>query len=802
MTRPPYLSALLTALLAVTAPSLCAQSANQPPPLLSDLVDVSGDFRDYRNAYYLADSLSGFDPATGTGTVTWLRHQLYPRIAFDNMEAVLRPFPGVVFPEGEYATNPSLPFSLEFVSPRTVRIRMRTGPQVRPAGDSLMLVKEPSRDDSWRMSRIDGGWRYTSEHGSVTVVENPWHVEFRDAAGRLLTRTQHTSDYTATLVPALPFSFVRRSSDYSRSVAAVFSLSPGEKLFGTGESFTRLDKRGQKVVLWANDANGTETERMYKPIPFFLSSRGYGMFVHTSAPATFDFGASYVGSNALLLGDDELDLFVFLGSPKDVLAEYTTLTGKAAMPPLWSFGLWMSRITYFSEDEVRAVAAKLRENRIPSDVVHLDTGWFETDWRCDYQFSRSRFKDPAKMIADLKRDGFHISLWQLPYFVPKNALFPEILEKGLAVRDAKGNLPYEDAVLDFSNPEAVAWYQEKIAGLLRMGVGAIKVDFGEAAPLSGLYASGRTGFYEHNLYPLRYDRAVAEITREVTGESIFWARSAWSGSQRYPVHWGGDAGNTDVAMAATLRGGLSLGLSGFTFWSHDIGGFTARTPEELYRRWMPFGMLTSHSRCHGAPPKEPWEYSAAFMDDFRRADELKYRLMPYVYAQARDARRRGLPMVRALFVEYPDDPGSWLVEDEYLFGSDILVAPLLEGGTTGRSVYLPPGQWIDYQTGKAWGAGGHTIEAGRIPVVMLVREGAAIPHLKLAQSTAQMDWSSLELVAYTASAPKAKGLVCLPSDGVLQEVSLVRRGAGFRLAADPFRGKVAWRVRPYSQADR
>ncbi len=266
-------------------------------------------------------------------------------------------------------------------------------------------------------------------------------MELRDAAGRLLTRTQHTSDYAATLVPALPFSFVRRSSDYSRSVAAVFSLSPGEKLFGTGESFTRLDKRGQKVVLWANDANGVQTERMYKPIPFFLSSRGYGMFVHTSAPATFDMGASYHGSNALLLGDDELDLFVFLGTPKQVLDEYTTLTGKAAMPPLWSFGFWMSRITYFSEDEVRAVAAKLRESRVPADVIHVDTGWFETDWRCDYQFSKTRFRDPAKMIADLKHDGFHVSLWQLPYFVPNNTLFPEILEKGLAVRDAKGNLP-------------------------------------------------------------------------------------------------------------------------------------------------------------------------------------------------------------------------------------------------------------------------------------------------------------------------------------------------------------------------
>ena len=432
-------------------------------------------------------------------------------------------------------------------------------------------------------------------------------------------------------------------------------------------------------------------------------------------------------------------------------------------------------------------------------MIHLDTGWFETDWRCDYKFSTTRFKDPAKMIADLKRDGFHISLWQLPYFVPKNSLFPEILAKGLAVRDGKGNLPYEDAVLDFTNPATVQWYQDKIAGLLKMGVGAIKVDFGEAAPLTGIYANGRTGFYEHNLYPLRYNKAVADITRQVTGENIIWARSAWAGSQRYPLHWGGDAEAQDSSMAATLRGGLSFGLSGFTFWSHDIGGFAAKTPEELYRRWMPFGMLTSHSRCHGTPPKEPWEYGTAFMDDFRRADEMKYRLMPYVYAQSKDASERGLPMVRALFIEYPGDPGSWLVEDEYLFGSDILVAPLFEAGTTGRDVYLPPGQWIDYQTGKTFAGGWHNIQAGQIPVVMLVREGAVIPHMKLAQSTAQMDWSNIEMVVYAAAVQSARGLVCLPADNVLRPVEAARRNGAFAFAGDPLAGKAKSTLRLYSQ---
>ena len=434
----------------------------------------------------------------------------------------------------------------------------------------------------------------------------------------------------------MPFSFVRRARDLGHSMAASFRLAPDEKIFGCGESFTRLDKRGQKIILYVRDAMGAQSQRMYKPIPFFLSSRGYGMFVHTSAPTTFDFGQDFDQSNVIYTGDDELDLFVFLGTPKEVLEEYTSVTGRSPVPPLWSFGLWMSRITYNSEEQVRDVAKKLREHKIPADVIHLDTGWFETDWQCDYKFAKSRFDDPAKMMSDLKKDGFRISLWQLPYFTSKNALFPEAAEKGYFVKNVGGQLPAEDGIVDFSNPQAQAWYEGLLTGLLKLSVGAIKVDFGEDAPLDGVYASGRTGWYEHNLYPLRYNKIVADLTEKITGDHIIWARSAWAGSQRYPLHWGGDAENTDSAMAATLRAGLSLGLSGFTYWSHDVGGFVGG------RRAICIAVVAvrrahlAHPR-HGAPPREPWEYDEAFTDDFRRAMELRYALMPYIYAQAKDA---------------------------------------------------------------------------------------------------------------------------------------------------------------------
>lgn len=784
---------LLVALMISLSGSLLAQlplaSGAPNHRLLNDAVDISEDFYNFANTYFVADSLTAFNPETGQGEVKWLRHQFRTRHAFNNTLAGLSQVEGNEFPGVEYATHPRLAFSLEFVSSKAVRIRMKSGFEAESDQKSLMLVNGYApTDDSWEYEKISGGHKYSSTSGAVIVREHPWHVEFYDAEGKLLTKTNHPTDNSGTYTPVNPFSFVRRAADYSRSMNAVFSLSPGEKIFGTGENFKGFDKRGQKVVLWIDDPNGVQNETMYKPIPFFMSSRGYGMFIHTSAPISCDFGRYFNGVMSIMSGDEELDLFVFLGEPKDILDEYTNLTGKASMPPLWSFGLWMSRITYFSEEDGRKVARLLRENRIPSDVIHFDTGWFEVDWRSDYKFAPSRFQDPEGMIRDLDDMGFKTSLWQLPYFVPQNSLFPEIIEKGLFVKNAKGNLPYEDAVLDFSNPDAIQWYQDKIRGLLELGVGAIKVDFGEAAPADGIYASGRTGFYEHNLYPLRYNKVVADITKEVTGDNIIWARSTWAGSQRYPLHWGGDAANTNTAMAATLRSGLSMGLSGFTFWSHDIGGFVSRTPEDIYRRWLPFGMLSSHSRTHGAPPKEPWEYNESFNDAFRLATEMRYKLMPYIYAQSKHSADNGLPMMRALFIEYPDDAGAWLVDDAYLFGSDILVAPLFES-VTSRDVYLPGGKWIDYQSGKVYNKGWHHIEAGEVPAVVLVRDGAAVPHIKLAQSTKDMDWSELEIKVFAADAKTASGYVCLPSDQDLKEVNLNRTGKTFRLRNNPFESK-------------
>lgn len=771
--RYPRLITMISA--AVVAFSASAQPQyNGVSYLMNGTVDVSADFNELGNVLFLAERLDDFDVETAEGKVIWQRNRLVPRQAFNTNIRQPDRLQMLDFPSSAYVNDPSFKFSLEFVTPRTVRVRMLTT-VVDPGEpeEELMLAGEVPSTDAWTAVQTDDKIIYTSEYGQIEIQKDPWRIVLRDASGKMLTETAAINDNQLTQVKYSPFSFIKRGRDNARLINPVFRLSPSEMIFGCGESATSLNKVGQKVHMFVTDPQGPETDQMYKPVPFFMSNRGYGMFMHTSAPVTCDFGASYIGLNKMYMGDENLDLFIFFGEPKDILDEYTSLVGKTQMPPLWSFGTWMSRITYFSQEEGYDVAEKIRENNYPCDVIHFDTGWFDVDWQCDYKFSPNRFDDPKKMLADFKDMGFHVSLWQLPYFSQKNIFFPELVEKGLYVKNGNGSLPQEDVVLDFSNPEAVEWYQDKIAGLLEIGVGAIKVDFGEGAPLGGIYASGKSGWYEHNLYPLRYNKAVADITKEVNGENIIWARSAWAGSQRYPLHWGGDASTDNTGMIGTLHSGLSFGLSGFSFWSHDMGGFVQSTPDELYCRWIPFGFLTSHTRAHGAPPTEPWLYENVRVQEvFRKSAEMKYRLMPYVYAQAKECTEKGLPMMRALFVEFPDDLGAWKIDDEYLFGSQILVAPIFETGATGRDVYLPKGKWIDYQTGKVYAGGWHHIQAGELPVIMLVRDGSALPHIDLAQSTADMDWSNIYIKVYNTGGKSSKGLLCLPSDGELQEFTV------------------------------
>ena len=762
--------------------------------------DMSGDFSDLANTYFLADSITNFNLNTGEGVLNWKRYRLAPRQAFNLNGYWPVRMKMLDFPDTQYDNDPNLGIKIQKIDDRTLRVTLYTSP-IQPKMDDAtdpMFSPEFIEENGvpaqakigrgrWNTKALGNSIVYQNKNGVLEIQKYPFRLILRDANGKILTQTRHLIDNDSTQVKLLPFNFIKRGSDNSRSINPVFLLSPGERIYGCGESFTSLNKVGQKVNISVVDPQGPETDGMYKPVPFYFSNRGYGIFMHTSAPTTADFGASYIGAQRLFMGDETMDFFVFFGEPKEILDKYTHVTGKSPMLPLWTFGTWMSRISYFSQKEGLEIAHQLRANKIPADVIHFDTGWFGVDWQCDYEFAKDRFKDPVGMLRSLKKDGFHTCLWQLPYFTPKNRYFKELVDGGMAVRNGNGTLNYEDAVLDLSNPKTVGWYQDKIAHLIKQGVSVIKCDFGEAAPYDGLYASGKTGFYEHNLYPLRYNKALWEAVKanSADNEGVIWARSAWAGSQRYPLHWGGDAATNEVGsvgMLGDLRGGLSFGLSGFSFWSHDMGGFVTQSPDDLYRRWLPFGFLSSHTRAHGAPPTEPWLISKDFTDAFRANAEMKYQLMPYVYAQAKDCSEKGLPMVRALFVEFPHDAGAWLVEDEYMYGSQILVAPLLESGTE-RTVYLPKGKWIDYQSGKVYEGGYQQVSVPTsaevqamgnvsqpLPCVILVKDGSLIPQVPVAQSTDKIDWNKLTWKPFQVDATSCVGYLFKPGMTQIEEI--------------------------------
>lgn len=725
---------------------------------LGQQIDISSNFYTIGNTYYNIQEMTDFDIDTLSGTIQFGRYERKGRMSFNLYNSPFEESKSWTFPPA-YSDSPSYPIKISFVNANVVRIRTSYSNKPLQDKDSVMLEEVGTYDEVEKV-KTENGVKLSTKELSVEITYAPFSIIIKDKKGKLLTKTLNMKDSMSLQnCNPLPFSYVHSAEDMKKYAAASFMISPGEHFYGCGESFTKLDKTGQKVVLWTKDAHGVESQDMYKPVPFYMSSRGYGIFTHTSTPVTLDFGHSYQEAQTIFIGEADVDLFVIAGTPKEILGSYTTITGKSKVPPLWSFGLWMSRITYESEAQVREVAEKLKANAIPCDVIHIDTGWFENDWRCDYEFSPTRFDDPKKMIEDLKKDGYHISLWQLPYFTPNNVLYPEVVEKGYAVVDADGNLPTDDAILDFSNPEAVEWYQNKIQGLLEIGVEAIKADFGEAAPVTGAYHSGRSGMAEHNLYPLRYNKAVADVTERVTGESIIWARSAWAGSQRYPLHWGGDAENSNMGMLSALRGGLSLGSCGFTYYSHDAGGFVRTSPEELYKRWMFMGIFTSHLRCHGQPPKEPWYYSDEFMDLFRKQVGFRYQLMPYLYAQSLKASAAGIPVSRSMFMEFPEDRNCLELEDQYMFGDDILVAPLFEDNQSTRPVYLPEGKWVDLQNPEVCYEGGRwvTIPAGDLMGIALVREGAVIPMVDLALTTSQIDWNTMKYHWYTAGGDHSVG---------------------------------------------
>ncbi|MDK8188490.1 alpha-xylosidase [Paenibacillus sp. UMB7766-LJ446] len=486
-------------------------------------------------------------------------------------------------------------------------------------------------------------------------------------------------------------------------------LGIGEYVYGLGERFTPFVKNGQVVDTW-NEDGGTSSEQSYKNIPFYLSNKGYGVFVNHPERVSYEIASENVSKVQFSVEGETLEYFIIGGdNPKDVLDNYTQLTGKPALPPAWTFGLWLttSFTTDYDEATVNHFVDGMAERDLPLSVFHFDCFWMKEYQWSDFVWDEAMFPDPEGMLARLKEKGLKICAWINPYIAEKSYLFDEGMENGYLVKTADGSVWQWDmwqagmALVDFTNPDAVNWYKSKLEVLLDQGVDSFKTDFGERIPTDVVYFDGSDPVKMHNYYTQLYNKAVFELLEDKIGknEAALFARSATAGGQQFPVHWGGDCSSTYESMAESLRGGLSLGLSGFGFWSHDISGFESTATPDVYKRWVQFGLLSSHSRLHGSTSyRVPWLFDEESVDVVRDFTKLKISLMPYLYNSAVESTVRGIPMMRAMLLDFPEDPTTYSLDTQYMFGDSILVAPIFNKEGDVR-YYLPEGTWTNYLTG-------------------------------------------------------------------------------------------------------
>lgn len=491
-------------------------------------------------------------------------------------------------------------------------------------------------------------------------------------------------------------------------VSEQLDLGVGEKIYGLGERFTNFIKNGQTVDIW-NEDGGTGTEQAYKNIPFYLSNRKYGLFVDNPGKVSFEVGSEKVSRVQFSVPGEEMSYSVVGGEDlKAILNTYTDLTGKAPLVPDWSYGLWLSTsfTTDYDEKTVLEFVDGMAERNIPLSVFHFDCRWMkELEW-CNFDWDKSKFPDPEGLLKKLHERGLKICVWINSYIGQKSPLFEEGARNGYFIKNADGSVWQWDkwqagmAVVDFTNPEATKWYQGYLKNLVAMGVDCFKTDFGERIPTEGVkYYDGSDPELMHNYYTYLYNKAVYDVLVETKGadEAILFARSATVGGQQFPVHWGGDCSSNYPSMAESLRAGLSFGMSGFGYWSHDIAGFEDQASPDLYKRWTQFGLLSSHSRYHGSTAyKVPWLYGDEAVDVAREFTELKLQLKPYLLKMAQETHETGVPMMRAMVLEFPDDPTCEDIDTQYMLGDDLLVAPVFREDGVAR-FYVP-----DDGTGQAW----------------------------------------------------------------------------------------------------
>ena len=516
------------------------------------------------------------------------------------------------------------------------------------------------------------------------------------------------------------------------------SLSVGEAVYGLGERFTPFVKNGQSIDIW-NEDGGTSTEQSYKNIPFYITNKGYGVFVNHPERVSFEVGSELVTKVQFSVPGECLDYYIITGNDmKEVLENYTSLTGKPALPPAWSFGLWLttSFTTNYDEKTVNEFVDGMANRDIPLHVFHFDCFWMKDFNWCNFEWDNRVFPDPKGMLERLKSKGLKICVWINPYIAQESTLFEEGKEKGYFIKKNNGDVWQWDmwqpgmAIVDFTNPDACKWYGDKLRYLMEMGVDCFKTDFGERIPTNCKYFDGSDPMKMHNYYTQIYNKVVFDVIKEVKGEkeAVLFARSATAGGQQFPVHWGGDCTSDYESMAESLRGGLSLCMSGFGFWSHDIGGFESTSTPDVYKRWAAFGLLSSHSRLHGSTSyRVPWLYDEESCDVVRFFTKLKCSIMPYLYKTSYDASTKGIPVMRSMILEYQDDPTCRYLDRQYMLGDNILVAPIFNDEGIAE-YYLPEGTWTNFITGKVY-EGGRWIREnhGYLSIPMMVKENSIIP---------------------------------------------------------------------------
>jgi alpha-D-xyloside xylohydrolase len=533
----------------------------------------------------------------------------------------------------------------------------------------------------------------------------------------------------------------RYSGHYSAGDEGAFmvqylNMTVGETIYGLGEKFTAFVKNGQAAEIW-NEDGGTASDQAYKNIPFYLSSRAYGVLVNNPGRVSFEIGSEVVNAVQFSVPGELMDYYLIAGdTPKDVIRNYTALTGRPALPPAWSFGLWLSTsfTTDYDEETVNRFIGGMAEREIPLHVFHFDCFWMKGCQWVDFRWDKGQFPEPAEMLRRLHGRGLKICVWINPYVAQKSPLFDEGMAKGFLLKRPNGDLWQWDrwqpgmGIVDFTNPAAAAWYRGKLKALLDMGVDCFKTDFGERIPTDVVYSDGSDPRGMHNYYTYLYNKTVFELLEDERGkgEALVFARSATLGCQGFPVHWGGDCAASYESMAETLRGGLSLALTGFGFWSHDISGFESTATADLFKRWSAFGLLSSHSRLHGNQSyRVPWNFDPEACDVLRFFTELKCRLMPYLWSKAVESHREGIPMLRAMILEFPGDPGCVYLDRQYMLGDVLLAAPIFSAKGE-VSYYLPAGNWTNILNGKVISGGTWQTERhGYFSLPLLARQNSA-----------------------------------------------------------------------------